>query len=120
MPAAASTNDVFGAITDPCRRAILHEVASAERSVGELSESVSAPQPSVSKHLKVLADLGVVRGRAEGRRRLYSLTPGALDPVRDWISEIEAMWNGRLDRLEAYLQEDEERCTKKGKGRRDA
>jgi DNA-binding transcriptional ArsR family regulator len=76
-----------------------------ERAVGELVDALRLTQPQVSKHLRVLSDVGLVRCRAEGRRRLYRLDDERLRPVHDWMEKYEQSWNRRLDRLDDYLSD---------------
>lgn len=103
MPRAATTADAFNAIAEPRRRHILDMLAEGEKSVSDIVAELPVSQPQVSKHLKVLKDVGLVEARAEGRHRLYRLDPVALKPVHDWLSDYERLWNERLDRLDGYL-----------------
>ena len=105
MPRAATTADAFNAIAEPRRRHILDMLAEGEKSVGDIVAELPVSQPQVSKHLKVLKDVGLVETRAEGRKRLYRLDARALKPVHDWLSEYERLWNERLDRLNGYLED---------------
>lgn len=105
MARAATTTDAFNAIAEPRRRHILDLLAEGERSVNDLVVELPVSQPQVSKHLKVLKDVGLVESRTEGRRRLYRMDALALKPVHDWVKEYERLWNERLDRLDGYLQE---------------
>lgn len=105
MARAATTADAFNAIAEPRRRDILDLLAERERSVTEIVTELPVSQPQVSKHLKVLKEVGLVRSRADGRQRLYRLDPLALKPIHDWVKEYERMWNERLDRLDGYLYE---------------
>jgi len=72
-------------------------------SVNDIVARLPVSQPQVSKHLKVLREVGLVRSRSEGRQRLYSLEPIALKPIHDWVKDYERLWNERLDRLDGYL-----------------
>lgn len=101
---ASTTSDVFNAIADMHRREILDALAEGEKAVGAIVSDLSMSQPQVSKHLRVLSQVGLVRCRAEGRRRLYRLEPAHLQPFRDWLAKYEAL-NERLDRMDAYLKE---------------
>lgn len=103
MARAATTTDPFNAVAEPRRRHILDLLVEGERSVGEIVTELPVSQPQVSKHLKVLKDVGLVRSRNEGRRHLYRLDPLALKPIGDWLQDYERLWNERLDRLEGYL-----------------
>jgi DNA-binding transcriptional ArsR family regulator len=105
MPRAATTADAFNAIAEPRRRHILDMLAEGEKSVSDIVAELPVSQPQVSKHLKVLKDVGLVEMRAEGRNRLYRLDARALKPVHDWVSEYERLWNERLDRLDGYLED---------------
>jgi DNA-binding transcriptional ArsR family regulator len=102
---AATTSDVFNAVGDVRRRAILDVLITGEKPVGAIVEDLSMSQPQVSKHLRVLSEVGLVRCRAEGRRRLYRLEPHHLRPVHDWVAKYERAMNDRLDRMDDYLQE---------------
>jgi DNA-binding transcriptional ArsR family regulator len=103
MARSATTTDVFNAIGDGCRRQILTSLGGGESSVGELIDRLRLPQPQVSKHLKVLRDVGLVRCRTSGRQRLYRVNGAALRPIHDWTSQFEQLWNERLDRLDDLL-----------------
>lgn len=105
MARAATTADAFNAVAEPRRRQILDLLADGERSVSEIVADVPVSQPQVSKHLKVLKEVGLVSSRARGRQRLYRLDPTALKPIHDWVREYEQLWNERLDRLDNYLYE---------------
>lgn len=105
MARAATTTDAFNAIAEPRRRHILDLLAEGEKSVNDIVVELPVSQPQVSKHLKVLKDVGLVKSRTEGRRRLYRLDALALKPVHDWIKDYERLWNERLDRLDDYLHE---------------
>jgi DNA-binding transcriptional ArsR family regulator len=105
MPRAATTADAFNAIAEPRRRHILDMLAEGEKSVSDIVAELPVSQPQVSKHLKVLKDVGLVEMRVEGRNRLYRLDARALKPVHDWVSEYERLWNERLDRLDGYLED---------------
>jgi DNA-binding transcriptional ArsR family regulator len=105
MARSSTTSDVFNAIGDARRRDILDALVSGEKAVGAIVADLSLSQPQVSKHLRVLSEVGLVRCRAEGRRRLYSLEPARLRPFHDWLAKYEQAWNDRLDRLDDYLKE---------------
>jgi DNA-binding transcriptional ArsR family regulator len=102
---ASTTSDVFNAIAEADRREILDALISGEKAVGAIVNDVSMSQPQVSKHLRVLSEVGLVSCRADGRRRLYSLEPARLRPLHDWLAKYERAVNDRLDRLDDYLQE---------------
>jgi DNA-binding transcriptional ArsR family regulator len=101
----STTSDVFNAIGDTHRREILDTLIAGEKAVGTIVTDLSLPQPQVSKHLRVLSEVGLVRSRADGRRRLYRLEPEHLGPMRDWLAKYEQAWNERLDRMQDYLKE---------------
>jgi DNA-binding transcriptional ArsR family regulator len=103
MARASVTSDVFNAIAETHRRDILDVLMAGERPVGELVDVLHLAQPQVSKHLRVLSDVGLVKCRAEGRRRLYRLDHERLRPLHDWMKKYEQSWNQRLDRLDDYL-----------------
>lgn len=105
MPRAATTTDAFNAIAEPRRRQILDLLSDGERSVNQIVAEIPVSQPQVSKHLKVLKEVGLVRSRSVGRKRLYRIEPLALKPIHDWVKDYERMWNERLDRLDGYLYE---------------
>jgi len=102
---ASTTSDVFNAIAEADRREILDVLRAGEKAVGAIVNDLSMSQPQVSKHLRVLSEVGLVRCRADGRRRLYRLEPSHLRPLHDWLSNYEQAWNDRLDRMDDYLQE---------------
>ena len=105
MARSSTTSDVFNAIADAHRREVLDALIAGEKAVGALVDDLSMSQPQVSKHLRVLSEVGLVRCRAEGRRRLYRLEPERLRPFHDWLAKYEQAWNDRLDRVEDYLKE---------------
>ena len=102
---ASTTSDVFNAIAEGHRREILDALMAGEKAVGTIVNDLSMSQPQVSKHLRVLSEVGLVRCRAEGRRRLYRLEPARLRPLHEWLAQYEQAWNDRLDRVDDYLQE---------------
>jgi DNA-binding transcriptional ArsR family regulator len=102
---AATTSDVFNAVADAHRREILDVLITGERAVGAIVGDLSMSQPQVSKHLRVLSEVGLVSCRTEGRRRLYRLAPEHLRPLHDWVAKYERAMNDRLDRLDDYLKE---------------
>ncbi|HEX7266915.1 MAG TPA: metalloregulator ArsR/SmtB family transcription factor [Streptosporangiaceae bacterium] len=105
MARASTTSDVFNAIAEADRREILDVLMTGEKAVGSIVNDLSMSQPQVSKHLRVLSEVGLVRCRAEGRRRLYRLEPARLRPLHDWLAKYEQSWNDRLDRMDDYLKE---------------
>jgi DNA-binding transcriptional ArsR family regulator len=102
---SSTTSDVFNAIGDVHRRQILDALMAGEKAVGAIVTDLSISQPQVSNHLRVLSEVGLVRCRAEGRRRLYRLEPAQLAPLHDWMAKFEQSMNDRMDRLDDYLQE---------------
>lgn len=105
MARSSTTLDVFNAIGEVRRREILDTLIAGEKAVGAIVNDVSMSQPQVSKHLRVLSEVGLVSRRAEGRRRLYSLEPARLQPFHDWLAKYEQAWNERMDRMDDYLRE---------------
>ncbi len=105
MARASTTADVFNAIAESHRRDILDTLIGGEKPVGAIVDELAISQPQVSKHLRVLSEVGVVRCRATGRRRLYRLNPVCLRPLGDWFGKYELLVNERLDRLDDYLSE---------------
>jgi DNA-binding transcriptional ArsR family regulator len=104
VPFAPTTPDVFKAIAEEHRREILDALMAGEKAVGAIVTDLSMSQPQVSKHLRVLSEVGLVTCRAEGRHRLYRLEPEHLRPLRDWLSKYEQAVNARLDRMDDYLK----------------
>jgi DNA-binding transcriptional ArsR family regulator len=102
---AATTSDVFNAVADVHRREILDVLIAGEKAVGAIVNDLSMSQPQVSKHLRVLSEVGLVSCRAEGRRRMYRLAPQHLQPLHDWVAKYERAMNDRLDRIDDYLTE---------------
>jgi DNA-binding transcriptional ArsR family regulator len=102
---SSTTADVFNAIGDANRRDILDTLTAGEKPVGAIVSDLSMTQPQVSKHLRVLSEVGLVSCRADGRHRLYRLEPAPLRPMHDWLSKFERTWNERLDRMDDYLHE---------------
>ena len=105
MPRSAATADVFTAIAETHRREILDTLIAGEKAVGTIVSELALPQPQVSKHLRVLSEVGLVTSRADGRRRLYSLEPARLRPMHEWLAKYEQALNERLDRLDDYVKE---------------
>jgi len=102
---ASTTSDVFNAVADVHRREILDALITGEKPVGAIVNGLSMSQPQVSKHLRVLSEVGLVRCRAEGRRRLYRLEPARLRPMHEWLAKYEQALNDRLDRMDDYLED---------------
>src|SRR5471030_1266820 len=99
MARAATTSDVFNAVAETRRRDILNYVAMQERSVNEIVDAMEMEQPSVSKHLKVLKDVGLVKARREGRQMLYKVNAMAIRPLHQWTSRFERLWKHQLLRI---------------------
>jgi DNA-binding transcriptional ArsR family regulator len=99
MPRAAASADAWNAVAEARRRAILDYLAPAERQVGEIVAALGAEQPSVSKHLRVLRQAGLVRVRRDGRRMLYQVNGEALRPLHEWAGQFERFWQHQLDRI---------------------
>ena len=105
MPRAAATSDPFNAIAEPRRRRILEFIATDERSVNEIADALEVEQPSVSKHLQVLRDVGLVTMRRDGRRVLYRTNAGQLRTIHEWCAMFEHHWRGQLRRIKAHAEE---------------
>ena len=99
MARAATTSDAFNAVAEPRRRAILSYLAPQERPVGEIVDSLGMVQPSVSKHLRVLLEVGLVNVRRDGRRMLYRTNAEAIRPLHEWTETFERFWRHQLKRL---------------------
>jgi len=105
MARSSTTSDVFNAVAEGRRREILDTLITGEKAVGTIVLDLAMPQPQVSKHLRVLSEVGLVSSRAEGRRRLYRLEPARLQPFHEWLARYEQAWNDRFDRMDDYLKE---------------
>jgi DNA-binding transcriptional ArsR family regulator len=105
MARAATTTDTFNAIAEPRRRQIVDLLAGGERPVGHLVRELGLGQPQVSKHLRVLREVGLVDVRDQGRQRLYRLNGPALKPIHDWVSRYEQLWSERFELLDDVLQD---------------
>lgn len=99
MARAATTSDVFNAVAEPRRREILDYLAPAERPVGDIVARLGLEQPSVSKHLKVLRSVGLVRVRRHGRHMLYQTNAAAIRPLHEWTETFERFWTHQLNRV---------------------
>ena len=104
MPRASTTADVFNAVAEPRRRDILSLLASDERSVNDIVAMLECAQPSVSKHLRVLSDVGLVTARRDGRRVLYRTNADAIRPLHEWTSTFARMWRHQLSRVKARAE----------------
>lgn len=105
MARAATTTDAFNAVAEPRRRQILDLLAGGERPVNDLVRELGLAQPQVSKHLRVLREVGAVDVREDGRRRLYRVNGDALRPIHEWVAEYERLWSERLTQLDVVLEE---------------
>jgi DNA-binding transcriptional ArsR family regulator len=105
MARAATTADAFNAVAEPRRRQILDLLAGGELRVGDLVRRLGLAQPQVSKHLRVLREVGAVDVREDGRERHYRLNAGALKPIHDWVSAYEALWTERFEELDDVLED---------------
>jgi DNA-binding transcriptional ArsR family regulator len=114
MARAATTADAFNAVAEPRRRQILDALAGGERPVNDLVTKLGVAQPLVSKHLRVLREVGLVTVRDEGRQRMYRLNGRSLKPIHDWVKNYERTWAERFDRLDVVLEELKEK--EKGEG----
>ena len=105
MARAATTADAFNAVAEPRRREILDALAGGERPVNDLVRVLGIAQPQVSKHLRVLREVGAVDVRDQGRQRLYRLNGQALKPIHDWVKSYERTWSARFDQMDTVLEE---------------
>jgi DNA-binding transcriptional ArsR family regulator len=105
MARAATTADTFNAVAEPRRRAILEVLVGGERPVNDLVRTLGLAQPQVSKHLRVLREVGAVDVRGDGRQRLYRLNGEALRPMHDWLKQFERSWSERFDALDDVLED---------------
>jgi DNA-binding transcriptional ArsR family regulator len=105
MARAATTADAFNAVAEPRRRQILDALAGGERAVNDLVAVVGLAQPQVSKHLRVLREVGAVQVREAGRQRLYRLDARALKPIHDWVKTYERSWSERFSELDLVLED---------------
>ena len=116
MARVATTADAFNAVAEPRRRQILDVLAGGERPVNDLVEQLGVAQPLVSKHLRVLREVGLVDVRDEGRQRIYRLNGHSLKPIHDWVKNYERSWTERFDRLDVVLEELKEQGKEQGDG----
>jgi len=103
---ASTTSDPFNAIAEPRRRDILEFLAGDERSVSDIVDALEMAQPSISKHLQVLRDVGLVSVRRDGRRTMVSINQETLRTIHDWVALFERHWRGQLRRIKAHAEED--------------
>ena len=99
---------IFAVLADRTRRDLVQGLLGGERSVGDLVEALGAPQPTVSRHLRILREAGIVEARVDAQRRLYRLRPEPLRELDAWLEPYRLVWSGRLDALERHLDEGEE------------
>ena len=105
MPRASTTSDPFNAVAEPRRRHILELIADQERSVGEIADALALEQPSASKHLQVLLNVGLVTARRDGRRTLYRTNAEMLRTIHGWSGLFARHWRGQLRRIKAHAEE---------------
>jgi DNA-binding transcriptional ArsR family regulator len=105
MARAATTSDAFNAVAEPRRREILDLLAGGERPVNDLVGRLGIAQPQVSKHLRVLREVGLVEVHGRGRQRIYRLNGRSLKPIHDWVKTYERAWNERFEAMDVVLDE---------------
>jgi DNA-binding transcriptional ArsR family regulator len=118
MPRAATTSDAFNAVAEPRRRDILNFLALQERPVGDIVDSLNLEQPSVSKHLRVLREVGLVKVRRDGRRMLYRTNADAIRPLYEWTSTFERFWRHQLSRIKERAEAKEDRSSEQDQNSR--
>ena len=106
VPRAPTTSDPFNAIAEPRRRHILEFIAAEERSVTDIADALELNQPSVSKHLQVLRDVGLVTVRRDGRRTMYRTNAQTLRTIHEWSGMFAQHWRGQLRRIKAHAEEE--------------
>ena len=116
MARAATTTDAFNAVAEPRRRQILDALAGGEQPVNDLVRALGLAQPQVSKHLRVLREVGAVDVRHEGRRRVYRVNGSALKPIHEWVARYEQSWSERFNELDVVLEELKQREKGDGSG----
>lgn len=105
MSRNTSSADIFHAIADPTRRAILDQLQQGKQPVKQLAAPFAISLPAISQHLQILCNVGLVTQQRYGRQRLYQLNPTPLKQVSDWVSQYEQFWQAKLDALGEYLEE---------------
>jgi DNA-binding transcriptional ArsR family regulator len=105
VPRASTTSDAFNAVAEPRRREILNYLALQERPVGDIVESLGLEQPSVSKHLRVLREVGLVHVRRDGRQMLYRTNAEAIRPLHEWTGTFERFWHHQLSRVKERAEQ---------------
>jgi DNA-binding transcriptional ArsR family regulator len=119
MARAATTSDAFNAVAEPRRRAILDILAAGgELPVNDLVRLLGLAQPQVSKHLRVLREVGAVDVRDQGRQRLYRLNGHALKPIHDWVKTYERLWSERFDELDVVVEDLKQKEEQNGRSRK--
>ena len=114
VPRAATSSDVFNAIAEPQRRAILDFLAGDERPVNDLVDALGSAQPSISKHLRVLRDVGLVRARRDGRQILYRTNALAIRPLYEWAGTFEHFWGQQLRRIKERAESSHQPARERG------
>jgi DNA-binding transcriptional ArsR family regulator len=114
VPRAATSSDVFNAIAEPQRRAILQVLAGDERSVNEVVNALGLPQPSISKHLRVLREVGLVESRRDGRQIWYRTNAHAIKPLHEWAGTFERFWNQQLRRIKERAESSQPQARQDG------
>ena len=109
MSRAATTSDAFNAVAEPRRREILTYLALRERPVGDIVTSLGLEQPSVSKHLRVLREVGLVHARRDGRQMLYRTNAEAIRPLHEWTGAFEQLWKHQLNRIKENAERKSDR-----------
>jgi DNA-binding transcriptional ArsR family regulator len=109
MPRASTTSDAFNAVAEPRRRDILAFLASQERPVSDIVDGLGFEQPSVSKHLRVLREVGLVHVRRDGRQMLYRTNAEAIRPLHEWTQTFERMWRHQLARIKEQAESQSEK-----------
>ncbi len=117
MARAATTTDAFNAVAEPRRRQILDVLAAGERPVNDLVDTLGVAQPQVSKHLRVLREVGLVTAREQGRQRVYRLNGRPLKPIHDWVKDYERTWSERFAALDDVLDELKRKDEEDGNGK---
>jgi len=120
MARAATTTDAFNAVAEPRRRQILDLLTEGEMTVNELVDLVGLPQPQISKHLRVLREVGLVTSRDDGRQRMYRLEGQPLREIYEWVKQYERMWEERFEALDEVLDELKQEEARHDQRRREA
>jgi DNA-binding transcriptional ArsR family regulator len=118
MPRASTTSDAFNAVAEPRRRDILSYLAAQERPVGDIVAALGIEQPSVSKHLRVLRDVGLVHVRREGRQMFYRTNADGIRPLHEWADEFKQFWHHQLVQVKERAEAKARRAKNESKSRR--